>query len=107
MSLLMPLLQEKMGTYVDIEFSYEPLEDSLELLQARPLWINDAKNVQSCPSFEKCETILQADRMVTDGEKEDISYLVYIDPKMYTSTNEFKEIARTSKIGRASCRERV
>lgn len=94
MSLLMPLLQEKMGTYVDIEFSYEPLEDSLELLQARPLWINDAKNVQSCPSFEKCETILQADRMVTDGEKEDISYLVYIDPQMYASTNEFKEIAR-------------
>ncbi len=94
MSALMPLLQEKMGTYVDIEFSYEPLEDRLELLQARPLWINSGQDAGQCPVFSERDTILRADRMVTDGGKEGIRYLVYIDPKLYSETGDFQNIAR-------------
>ena len=94
MSKLMPLLQEKMGTYVDIEFSYEPLEDRIELLQSRPLWIKSIDNPMECPDFAACDTILRADRMVTDGSKEHISYLVMVDPKIYSATAEFQAIAR-------------
>lgn len=94
MTKLMPLLQQHMGTYVDIEFSYEPLEDRLELLQARPLWINGFKNITECPEFDNCETILRADRMVTDGTKESIPYLVLVDPKLYSETGDFQSIAR-------------
>lgn len=94
MTKLMPLLQEHMGTYVDIEFSYEPLEDRLELLQARPLWINGFKNITECPEFDNCETVLRADRMVTDGTKESIPYLVLVDPKLYSETGDSQSIAR-------------
>ena len=98
MSKLMPLLQEKMGTYVDIEFSYEPIEDTLELLQARPLWIKNYEHVLACTEpgkdNEDCEVILRADRMVTDGSKEHIPYLVMVDPEIYSSSGEFMAIAR-------------
>ncbi|MDR3332552.1 MAG: PEP/pyruvate-binding domain-containing protein [Synergistaceae bacterium] len=93
MSKLMPLLQEKMGTYVDIEFSYEPLERRLELLQARPLWIKDRCEADR-PVFDDCVTILQADRMVTDGSKEHIKYLVFVDPWQYASATDYQSIAR-------------
>jgi hypothetical protein len=93
MSGLMPLLQEKMGTYVDIEFSYDPLEDRLELLQARPLWISERSEAER-PWLAECRTILQADRMVTDGLKEHIKYLVFVDPLLYSSTRDFQSVAR-------------
>ncbi|MDR1885113.1 MAG: PEP/pyruvate-binding domain-containing protein, partial [Synergistaceae bacterium] len=93
MSKLMPLLQEKMGTYVDIEFAYEPLENRLELLQARPLWIKDRAEAER-PEFAECETILKADRMVTDGSHEHIRYLVFVDPWLYATTADFHRIAR-------------
>ncbi len=94
MSKLMPLLQEKMGTYVDIEFSYEPLEDRLELLQSRPLWIKSVQDPMACPDLAARDVVLRADRMVTDGSKEHIRYLVMVDPKLYAETAEFQAVAR-------------
>ncbi|MDR1915926.1 MAG: PEP/pyruvate-binding domain-containing protein [Synergistaceae bacterium] len=94
MSGLMPLLQEKMGTYADIEFAYEPLENRLELLQARPLWIKEGHDSALGPALDGCETILRADRMVTDGSKEGIKYLVLVDPEIYSASGEFQSIAR-------------
>jgi hypothetical protein len=94
MSALLPLLQEKMGTYADIEFSYEPLENRLELLQARPLWIKECCDSSVCPSLEGCETILMADRMVTDGSCDSINYLVFVDPEIYSSCTDFQSVAR-------------
>jgi hypothetical protein len=93
MSKLMPLLQEKMGTYVDVEFAYEPLESRLELLQARPLWIKDRTEAER-PELADCEIILKADRMVTDGSKEHITYLVFVDPLIYSEASDFHLIAR-------------
>ncbi|MDR3278998.1 MAG: PEP/pyruvate-binding domain-containing protein [Synergistaceae bacterium] len=94
MSALLPLLQENMGTYADIEFSYEPLENRLELLQARPLWIKECCDSSACPSLEGCETILMADRMVTDGSCDTIQYLVFVDPEVYSSCADFQSVAR-------------
>jgi hypothetical protein len=95
MSKLMPLLQEKMGTYADIEFSYEPLENRIELLQARPLWIHEIQGQALPPSLRHCETILSADRMVTDGIRDNIKYLVLVDHRIYSESGEFNSIARS------------
>ncbi|MDR1966279.1 MAG: PEP/pyruvate-binding domain-containing protein [Synergistaceae bacterium] len=94
MSKLLPLLQEKMGTYADIEFSYEPLENRLELLQARPLWVKEGYDAKNSPSLEGCETILKADRMVTDGSCDSIKYLVLVDPEIYAACSDFQSVAR-------------
>ncbi|MDR1943305.1 MAG: PEP/pyruvate-binding domain-containing protein [Synergistaceae bacterium] len=91
---LMPLLQERMGTYVDIEFAYEPLENRLELLQARPLWIKEFHDQTSRPTLEGCETLLLADRMVTDGSCQGIKYLVLVDPEKYARSDDFQGVAR-------------
>ncbi|MDR0616713.1 MAG: PEP/pyruvate-binding domain-containing protein [Synergistaceae bacterium] len=95
MSKLMPLLQEKMGTYADIEFSYEPLENRLELLQARPLWIHEAREQTMPPELNGCVTILSADRMVTDGSCDSVKYLVLVDHRIYSESGDFQRIARS------------
>ena len=94
MSRLLPLLQESMGIYADIEFAYEPLENRLELLQSRPLWVGEYEDEAKCPSLEGRETILMADRMVTDGSRESIEYLVLVDPEIYSASSDFQAIAR-------------
>ncbi|MDR1019525.1 MAG: PEP/pyruvate-binding domain-containing protein [Synergistaceae bacterium] len=95
MSKLMPLLQKKMGAYADVEFSYEPLENRLELLQARPLWIHESQGEALPPSLQNCVTILSADRMVTDGTRRGIKYLVLVDHKVYSASSDFQSIARS------------
>ncbi|GHV54495.1 pyruvate, phosphate dikinase [Synergistales bacterium] len=94
MSKLMPLLQAKMGVYADIEFAYEPLENRIELLQSRPLWVNAERDASDALDFHDCETILRADRMVTDGSCEGVKHLVYVDPQVYSESGEFQNIAR-------------
>ena len=94
MSGLLPVLQEHMGTYADIEFAYEPLENRLELLQARPLWTKDFHDASLEPDFKDCRTILRADRMVTDGMYESIKYLVFVDPDTYATCGDFQAAAR-------------
>jgi hypothetical protein len=94
MSGLLPLLQEAMGAYADIEFSYEPLENRIELLQARPLWIKECHDPSVCPDLSSCETILMADRMVTDGSSDSIRYLVFVDPEIYSSCADYQSVAR-------------
>jgi hypothetical protein len=95
MSKLMPLLQEKMGAYADIEFAYEPLENRLELLQARPLWIHETHGQFGQPELGECETILRADRMVTDGCRDNLKYLIFVDHKIYSESGDFQNIARS------------
>ena len=94
MSGLLPLLRDSMGIHADIEFAYEPLENRLELLQARPLWVDEKESESSRPSFEGCETILMADRMVTDGSRDSIGYMVFVDPEIYSTSPDFQSVAR-------------
>jgi hypothetical protein len=94
MSSLLPLLQERMGIYADIEFAYEPLENRLELLQSRPLWIDEKELGSARPSCEDCETILMADRMVTDGSMDSIKHMVFVDPEIYSTCQDFHSVAR-------------
>lgn len=92
------LLEAQMGVPADIEFTYEPISDSLELIQSRPLW-SAACPVEDIP--EDClehRRILQADRMVTHGCLRDIRNVVYVDHKQYGRGVDAYEVARA--IGR-------
>lgn len=94
MTTMLPLLQEKMGIYADVEFTYEPLEDRLELLQSRPLWIPSMEAAATPDDLDRRRTILRADRMITDGYREHIKHIIFIDPDAYAATNEFQAVAR-------------
>ena len=95
MKAMLRTLESKMGTHADTEFAYEPTENHLELLQSRPLWINRAPTINALtPNEKNGRTILQADRMVTDGTLRNIPVLLFVDSRIYCSTIEKQEIAR-------------
>lgn len=88
------LLEASMGVTADLEYAYEPVGDSLSLIQSRPFWSNDPCG-DVIPDLKDKTILLQADRMVTPGCAERISTLVYIDHKIYNSCpDDFHEIAR-------------
>lgn len=91
---LLGCLEHSIGAPVDVEFAYEPKAKKLELLQARPLWVeSQTVNLDDANLIGK-KIILKADRMVTDGQAKGIPYLIYVDHKIYvTATNKY-EIAR-------------
>lgn len=88
------ILDEAMGVPADVEFAYHPTEDLIEIVQSRPLWVKDTQKVESIPEIEPSKIILKADRMVTDGQRKDIPYLVMVDHNMYCATNNWCDIAR-------------
>jgi hypothetical protein len=88
-------LEESMGVPADIEFAYYPTEDIIEIVQARPLWMKENTVSDNMPDLTSKKVILQADRMVTDGIKEKIPYLVMVDHKHYAKTRDWYHIARS------------
>ena len=94
---LLQLLDREMGVPADVEFSFHPTEDVIEIVQARPLWINEHTYTSKIPDAEALAgraVILQADRMVTDGVRENVPYLVLVDHRIYSQETRFHEIAR-------------
>lgn len=88
------VLEDAMGVPADIEFAYEPVEERLELIQARPLWAGSGVPADPLGEIDEDKIILKADRMVTNGAKKNIGYLVYIDPAVYGTSPDFHDIAR-------------
>jgi len=105
MKKILHLLEEAMGVPADIEFSYHPFEDLVELVQARPLWIKETECPEEILEMEEKQVILRADRMVTDGTKLDVPHIVYLDYRIYSKSNRWYDIARAigevnKRIGR-------
>ena len=98
MKKILKILETSMGVPADIEFSFHPAEDLIELVQARPLWIKETQGSGDIPALEDKQIILQADRMVTDGVKFNIPHIVYLDYKIYSKTNRWYDIARAIGI---------
>lgn len=94
MKRLLPFLEGAMGVPADLEFAYEPVDRKLQLLQSRPLWKGEASGEGVKPDLEGRKVLFKADRMVTNGFAEGIPYLVYVDHRLYSITNQFYEIAR-------------
>lgn len=88
------LLEASMGVTADIEYAYEPSEDSLSLIQSRPFWSQEC-NDGGIPDLKDKTILLRADRMVTPGCAEGFSTIVYIDHKIYnTCPDDYYDIAR-------------
>ncbi len=94
MKKILKILDESMGVPADVEFAYHPTEDLIELIQSRPLWIKDSLKSAPMPDLNSSNIILKADRMVTDGQKRNIPYLVMVDHKLYCVARNWCDIAR-------------
>lgn len=87
------LLEEKMGLPADMEFAFEPTEDSFCLIQSRPFWSNTMLP-GGIPELKEEQIILQADRMVTHGSITGINKIVYVDYNIYYAQHDFHGTAR-------------
>ena len=87
------LLENKMGVPADIEFAFEPTEDSFCLIQSRPFWSNNHLE-GGIPELSPKQILLQADRMVTHGAIPQITKIVYIDFNRYYAQRDFYGTAR-------------
>lgn len=90
---MLKLLEAKMAVPVDMEFAYEPTEDSFCLIQARPFWSN-TMSTEEMPEVKESQIILQADRMVTHGSIPQINKIVYVDYNLYYERHDFYGTAR-------------
>ena len=87
------LLENKMGVPADIEFAFEPTEDSFCLIQSRPFWSNNHLE-GGIPELSQRQILLQADRMVTHGAIPQITKIVYVDFNRYYAQRDFYGTAR-------------
>lgn len=94
MKKILKILDESMGIAADIEFAYHPNEDLVELVQSRPLWVRENQQFMEIPDIDPAKIILKADRMVTDGQRKNIPYLIMIDHNLYCAARNWCDIAR-------------
>lgn len=93
MKRILSLLELSMGLPADIEFAYEPTDDSLCLIQSRPFWCQTCGE-KGIPDLNGRRVFLRADRMVTPGCLENVSTLVYVDHNIYYQNPDFYKVAR-------------
>lgn len=87
------LLEDAMGVPADLEFAYNPSDDRLCLIQARPFWCSTCSE-SSMPDLDGQRVILQANRMVTPGAVKNVQNIVYVDHDMYYANPDFYGVAR-------------
>lgn len=88
------IAEEAMGVPVDIEFTYDIDSKIFSLLQARPLSSNEEFRWIKVPDVEPEKIILKGDRMLTNGKKTGIRYLVHVDHHEYYKSNNKYAVAR-------------
>lgn len=80
---LLVLLQEKLGTPVDIEFAYDGTD--LYLLQCRSQYHNlDATPSPIPQNLARDKVIFSANRSISNGKIPDITHVVYVDSEGYS-----------------------
>ncbi|NPV70143.1 MAG: phosphoenolpyruvate synthase [Firmicutes bacterium] len=95
MKRLFEVLEGEMGMPVDIEFAYEPEEDMLSLVQARPLSsLEEYSRVTIPASVREDDVILKGDRMLVNGKLEGVTRLACVDPDEYQSAQDKYAVAR-------------
>ncbi len=98
---LFEALEAAMATAVDVEFTFETAEDEFAVVQARPLssW-EEYSTVRVPEDLEPDQVLLRGDRMLTNGQLEDASVLVYVDPWAYEGAPDKYAVARA--VGRVN-----
>lgn len=94
---ILRILQQRLGTPVDIEFAHDG--QHLYLLQCRP----QSYSRQSAPApiphdIPSDRVIFRANRYVSNGRVPDITHVVYVDPAGYS---ELPDLASLRDVGRA------
>ncbi len=97
---ILKLLEEKLGTPVDIEFAHDGVD--FFLLQCRPQSYSQANTPSPIPKDIADEKVVfTAKRFISNGRVPDITHIVYVDPQKY---NELPSRADLLAVGRAISR---
>jgi len=106
---VLQILEEELGTPVDIEFASDG--KNFYLLQCRPqCYAADATPAVIPRDVPKSETVFTANRYVSNGTVEKVTHIVYIDPVRYAEVSDratLLEIGRTvGKLNRVLPKKR-
>jgi pyruvate, water dikinase len=96
MGSLLKVLEEELGTPVDIEFAHDG--HHLYLLQCRPQ--SYSESIQPAPipkDISEERVVFSANRYVSNGYVPDITHVVYVDPEAY---NRLSNVADIKAVGR-------
>ena len=84
MRALLRLLQEKLGSPVDLEFASDGKD--LYLLQCRPQSFSEESHAAEIPSdVPREQVVFTANRFVSNGRVPDATHVVYVDPDGYAA----------------------
>ncbi|MCP4902733.1 MAG: pyruvate, phosphate dikinase, partial [bacterium] len=93
---ILKVLKKELGTPVDIEFAHDG--DDFYLLQCRPQSYSAEEAPAPIPTdIPLDETILAANRYISNGWIPDLSHIVYIDPEGYQNLGERKQLLAVGK----------
>ncbi len=93
---ILSVLQEKLGTPVDIEFASDGSD--FYLLQCRPQsYAEDCVPMPIPKDMPPRDVIFSANRYVSNGKVADITHIVYVDPQRYS---EVSDLPTLKDIGR-------
>ncbi len=91
MATLLKVLQDRLGTPVDVEFACDG--DSLYLLQCRPQSYGGLAAPPVIPREIPLERLLfSAHRYVSNGSVDAITHIVYVDPEGYASLERLEDL---------------
>lgn len=94
---LLNVLQEKIGTPVDIEFAHDG--QYLYLLQCRPQSYSEDTLPAPIPKdISPGKVVFSANRYISNGYVPDITHVVYVDPDGY---NRMSDLSELKTVGRA------
>ncbi len=91
MRALLRLLQEKLGSPVDLEFASDGRD--LYLLQCRPQsFADDSQGARIPAEIPPENVVFTANRFVSNGRVPDISHIVYVDPEGYAAIPDLETL---------------
>jgi hypothetical protein len=94
---MLKLLQDTLGTPVDIEFAHDG--DDLYLLQCRPQGYSGDEGPAPIPKdIPREDIVFSANRFVSNGWIPDISHIVYVDPNAYQKLEERSQLLEVGKV---------
>jgi len=87
MNTMLTLLEDKLGSPVDIEFASDG--DEFYLLQCRPQSYFESSAAAQIPEdIPHEDLVFNATKYITDGKVPDSTYVVYVDPKAYSEIGD-------------------
>ncbi len=96
MANILAILQEKLGTAVDVEFAHDGRH--FHLLQCRPQsYADDVAPAPIPKDIPVGDILFTAHRFVSNGAVPSVTHIVYVDPEQYAkaaSEEELREVAR-------------